>query len=306
MKKITVLLFAVLMSVAVLAGCSSDTLQSSSDSSNLAAEVSTEPSQVPAEAEEPVAPKGILLMATTTSTDNTGLLDYLAPIFLEDTGWELQWTAVGTGAALQLGMDGEVDIILVHAKGREETFVGEGYGVERFDVMYNDFIIVGPKDGAVAYTEDVLAAFQTMVDDSLTFVSRGDDSGTNTKELGIWSSLGIDSEQNPNYISAGAGMSATIIMANEMQAYTLTDRATWLTTKNNTENDITLDIVCEGDSLLFNQYGVIAVNPEKYADVNNEAAEAFIDWICSDEIQQMIGTFGAEEFGQTLFTPNAQ
>ncbi len=157
-------------------------------------------------------------MATTTSTDNTGLLDYLAPLFLADTGWELQWTSVGTGEALQLGMDGEVDVVLVHAKAKEEQFVADGFGVERFQVMYNDFVIIGPKDGPIAYTQDIESVFKQIVDESLVFVSRGDDSGTHTKELSVWKALGIDPESNPNYISAGAGMSDTILMRTRSRA----------------------------------------------------------------------------------------
>jgi tungstate transport system substrate-binding protein len=249
--------------------------------------------------------KGELMMATTTSTDNTGLLDYLAPIFLEQTGWELTWVSVGTGAALQLGRDGEADVVLVHAKAQEETFVADGYGVERFQVMYNDFVIVGPSGGAIAYTRDVEAAFRQIMDESLVFVSRGDDSGTHTTEKNTWKALDIDYEGNPNYISAGAGMGATIIMADEMLGYTLADRGTWLSTKLNATNNIELVVVCEGDTRLLNQYGVIAVNPQTHPHVNTEAAAAFIEWIVSPAVQALIGRFGVAEFGEPLFTPNA-
>jgi len=312
MKKILTLLLAVLMITALLAGCGTkpaddDPSAAATPSASGEPSDSAEPS-APAEtpdASAPVEKKGVLLMATTTSTDNTGLLDYLAPIFLEQTGWELQWTSVGTGEALQLGMDGEVDIVLVHAKAKEEAFVADGYGVERFQVMYNDFVIVGPKDGPIASTADIEAVFTQILNESLPFVSRGDDSGTHTKETGIWDKLKLDYTKNPNYISAGAGMSDTIIMADEKEAYTLADRGTWLATKQNADNDIALEIICEGDANLLNQYGVIAVNPDKYPDVNNEAANAFIEWICSNEIQTIIGQFGVEEYGQALFTPNA-
>jgi len=246
--------------------------------------------------------KAPVIMATTTSTDNTGLLDYLAPIFQEDTGYELQWTAVGTGAALQLGMDGEADVLLVHSKAREEQFVADGYGVERFQVMYNDYIIVGPTDGAVAVTGDINAVFQQILDESLTFVSRGDDSGTHTKETGIWTKLELDYESNPNYISAGAGMGDTLTMANEKGAYCLTDRGTWLAKKADYPE---LSVICEGDSNLLNQYGVIAVNPDKWEDTNVKGAEAFIEWICSEEVQALIADFGVEEYGEPLFFPNA-
>ena len=246
----------------------------------------------------------VLLMATTTSTDNTGLLDYLAPMFKEDTGYELQWTAVGTGDALKKGEDGEVDVILVHAKAKEEAFVDSGFGVERFQVMYNDFIIVGPKSGAIEKTDDISSVFKKIKDESLTFVSRGDDSGTHTKEKGVWKAIGIeDYESNANYISAGAGMGDTLAMADEKDGYCLTDRGTWLAKK---ENFPEMDIVCEGDKNLLNQYGVIAVNPEKYPDVNNEGANAFIAWICSAPVQEKIAQFGINEYGQSLFFPNAE
>ena len=168
----------------------------------------TEPAADEADA-APVEKKGVLMMATTTSTADTGLLDYLAPIFLEQTGWELQWNAVGTGEALKMGENGDVDIVLVHAKASEEEFVANGFGVERFQVMYNDFIVVGPAE-PIAHTEDIEAAFKTIQEDQLTFVSRGDDSGTDKKEKGIWKKLELDPAQNPNYLESGQGMGATI------------------------------------------------------------------------------------------------
>lgn len=248
--------------------------------------------------------KGVLMMATTTSTADTGLLDYLAPIFLEDTGWELQWTAVGTGEALKLGENGDVDIVLVHAKASEEEFVASGAGVERFPVMYNDFVVVGPSE-PIAHTDDIASVFKEIQDQNLTFISRGDDSGTDKKEKGIWKTLEIDPTANPNYLQSGQGMGDTITMANEKLAYTLSDRGTWLKMKNDAETAIELEIVCEGAKDLLNQYGIIAVNPEKFPDVNNEAANAMITWICSDEVQTLIGEYGVEQYGEALFTPNA-
>ena len=247
---------------------------------------------------------GTLMMATTTSTEDTGLLDYLQPLFKEATGIDLQWTAVGTGEALKMGEDGQVDIVLVHAKASEEEFVANGFGVERFPVMYNDFVIVGPKDKLME-TEDVAAVFGAINAQELPFVSRGDDSGTDKKEKKIWEALEIDPTRNPNYIESGQGMGATLTMANEKEAFCLTDRGTWLKQSKDSENNYTLDIVCEGGKELLNQYGVIAVNPEKFPEVNNEAANAFIEWITSDEVQKLIGEYGVEEYGQALFTPNA-
>ena len=251
-----------------------------------------------------VEPKGTLLMATTTSTDNTGLLDYLAPIFAEDTGWTLEWSAVGTGEALKMGENGDVDIVLVHAKASEEEFVANGFGVERVPVMYNDFVVVGP-EAEDAFGDDLESCLKAIVDGQLPFVSRGDDSGTDKAEKKLWPAFELDPTVNPNYIESGQGMGATITMADEQQAYCLTDRGTWLANKMNADLEIELNIVCQGAKDLLNQYGVIAVNPEMYEDTNIEAANAFIEWICSEEIQTLIGQFGVEEYGQALFTPNA-
>lgn len=254
--------------------------------------------------EEAPADNGVLLMATTTSTEDTGLLDYLQPLFKEATGYDLQWTAVGTGEALKMGEDGQVDIVLVHAKASEEEFVANGWGVERFPVMYNDFVVVGPVE-PLEKTDDVAAFFGAISDQQLPFVSRGDDSGTDKKEKKIWEGLGIDPAANPNYIESGQGMGATLTMANEKEAYCLSDRGTWLKQSMDSENDYTLEIICEGGKELLNQYGVIAINPEKYPEVNNEAANAFIEWITSDEVQKLIGEYGVDTYGQALFTPNA-
>ena len=262
------------------------------------------PEEEPDEAAAPVEKKGVLMMATTTSTADTGLLDYLAPIFLEETGWELQWSAVGTGEALKMGENGDVDIVLVHAKASEEEFVANGFGVERFQVMYNDFVVIGPTE-PVAPTEDIESLFKTIQEDQLTFVSRGDDSGTDKKEKGIWKKLELDPSANPNYLESGQGMGATITMADEKGAYCLTDRGTWLKMKNDADVEIQLDIICEGASDLLNQYGIIAVSPEKYPDINNEAANAMIEWICSEKVQELIGNYGVDQYGEALFTPNA-
>lgn len=265
----------------------------------------TEPeAQEPAEAEEPAEEKGKLMMATTTSTEDTGLLDYLKPLFLKDTGWDLEWTAVGTGEALKLGENGDVDVVLVHAKASVEEFIENGFGVERFPVMYNDFVVVGPAE-PIAKTDDIESVFKQIIEEQLPFVSRGDDSGTDKKEKKIWDNLGLDTSTDPNYVESGQGMGATITMADEQKAYCLTDRGTWLKQKKDADLNIELDIVCEGSKDLLNQYGVIAVNPEKYPELNNEGANDFIEWICSDEVQKLIAEYGVEEYGQALFTPNA-
>ena len=254
--------------------------------------------------EEKDEDKGKLMMATTTSTEDTGLLDYLKPIFKEDTGWDLEWNAVGTGEALKMGENGDVDVVLVHAKASEEEFVANGFGVERFLVMYNDFVVIGPKE-PIAKTEDINAVFTQIINDQLPFLSRGDDSGTDKKEKKIWESLSLDPASDPNYIESGQGMGATITMADEQKAYCLTDRGTWLKQSKDATLESELEIICEGDANLLNQYGVIAVSPDKYPELNNEGANDFIEWICSDKIQKLIGEYGIDEYGQALFTPNA-
>ena len=296
--KLVVFILTMTLFGTVLTGCGSK---------NKTATNNTKQEEVTSEGTEETTPtekKGVLMMATTTSPADTGLLDYLAPIFLEQTGWELQWTAVGTGEALKMGENGDVDIVLVHSKASEEEFVANGFGVERVPVMYNDFVIVGPTE-PISHNEDAVATFQTIYDEKLTFVSRGDDSGTHKKEVKIWEALGVNPMDNGNFLESGQGMGATIIMAAEKNAYCLSDRGTWLKMKTDAETEIVLEVVCEGASDLLNQYSIIAVNPEKYPDVNNEAANDMITWICSEEVQELIGNYGVDMYGQVLFTPNA-
>ena len=245
----------------------------------------------------------VLKMATTTSTADTGLLDYLTPLFKADTGYDLEYVSVGTGAAIKHGENGDVDILLVHAKKSEEKFVADGFGVERFEVMYNDFIVVGPKD-YLPYSQDVKATLKQVFDKKLNWVCRGDDSGTDKKEKGIWKSININPAENPNYKESGSGMGASLSMADELRAGILSDRGTFLKMKNDAKLD--LDIICEKAPDLLNQYGVIAVNPAKYPHVNNKAANAFIEWITSDKIQKVIADFGVDKYGQGLFVPNAK
>jgi tungstate transport system substrate-binding protein len=230
-------------------------------------------------------------------------LDFVLPEFTKDTGYDVKTVAVGTGQALKMGEDGEADVLLVHAKASEEEFIKAGHGLQRFDVMYNDFILIGPKDDAVVKSNsqnDVVKALQYIKDNNIKFISRGDDSGTHKAELKLWKALNIE-PTGDWYVSAGKGMGAVIQMADEMKAYTVTDRATFLSMKDK----IDLDIVVEQDPKLFNQYGVIAVNPNKSDKINSEGAQAFVDWILSDNIQKLIGQFGVEKYGQPLFTPNA-
>lgn len=248
------------------------------------------------------APKGKIILATTTSTQDSGLLSYILPNFTEVTGWDVDTIAVGTGAAIQMGRDGEADVLLVHARADEDKFVEEGYAEARYDVMYNDFVVVGPADGAVAYNEDAAATFQAIADGALPFVSRGDDSGTHKKELGIWKALEIDPAGIAGYVSAGQGMGATLGMAAELNAYTLADRATWLSYSDKGD----LAIVCEKAGNLLNPYGVIPVAASVSDRINTEGGQAFADWITSKDTQDLIATFGVEEYGESLFIPDAK
>lgn len=246
-----------------------------------------------------------ITLATTTSTYDSGLLDYLLPQFKKDTGIEVKAVAKGTGEAMELGKRGDADVLLVHAKAKEEEFIKEGYGVKRFDVMYNDFIIVGPKDDPIKIKEkaynDPALTLKLISDGKVNFISRGDESGTHTKEKELWTGEKLQ-PQGSWYISAGKGMGAVLQMASEKKAYTLTDRATYLSMKDKLD----LTIVCEKNDKLYNQYGVIKVNPEKYK-IKDKEAQKFIDWILSDKVQnELIKTFGKEKYGESLFIPNAK
>jgi tungstate transport system substrate-binding protein len=245
-----------------------------------------------------------ITVASTTSTKNSGLLDFLLPKFQDETGIEVRVVAVGTGKALQQARDGDADVLLVHAKGREEKFVSEGWGVERFDVMYNDFVIVGPEGdpAGVGGMSDATAALQKIAESKSAFASRGDDSGTHTKERNLWKAAGVDiqSASGDWYRETGSGMGATLNTGLGMDAYVLTDRATWISFENKGD----YQVLVEGDPQLFNQYGVILVNPEKHPHVKTELGQTFIDWLIGSEGQQLIGEY--ELNGQQLFFPNAK
>ena len=300
-KKWLVGVLTVAMILTAFTGCASKSDEPTTEETTV---VATLASIEETTSSAPISQKPIIL-STTTSTENSGLLEAILPDFTAKTGIEVKVIAVGSGKAIQLGVDGEADVLLVHAKASEEQFVADGYGVERFDVMYNDFVVVGPKSDEagikVAAGKDVLKSFEMLNQDKVKFVSRGDDSGTHKKELEFWKAINVE-PSGDNYISAGKGMGDVLLMASEMKAYTLTDRATYLSMMNNLE----LDIIVEGDPLMFNQYGVIAVNPDKNNLVNNEGANAFVEWILSSETQELISKFGVEEFGQSLFYPNAK
>jgi tungstate transport system substrate-binding protein len=250
----------------------------------------------------PAKTAGRLILATTTSTRDAGLLDYILPDFEAKYNASVEVVAVGTGQALELGKKGDADVELVHARAQEDAFVASGDGINRQDVMYNDFIIIGPaNDPAGIKGLKAAEAFAKIAQTGSRFVSRGDQSGTNTKELAIWKVAGIE-PKGDWYISAGQGMGAVLTMANEQLAYTLSDRATYLA---RTLKGIDLVILCEGDPDLLNRYGVIAVNPAKHPNVNSELANKFIDWITSVETQKLIGTFGVKDFGKPLFFPES-
>lgn len=241
----------------------------------------------------------IIRLSTTTSVNDSGILPYLQPYFEEETGYTLEITSAGTGAAIEKGTTGDADCLLVHAKAKEEEFINEGYGVERVELMYNYFVIVGPEgDPAnVAGCANAAEAFAAIADSGVSFVSRGDDSGTNTAELKIWEAAGIDPAGQDWYISTGQGMGASINVASEQQAYIFTDKATYLSH----ELKDTLSLLLEESEDLKNTYSMIAVNPEKWADTNIEGANAFIEWMTSDKAKELIAAYGVEEYGQQLF-----
>ena len=244
-----------------------------------------------------------LILATTTSTEDSGLLEYLLPDFEKEYQVTVDVIAVGTGQAIQLGDDGNADVLLVHARAREDEFMAAGHGVRREDVMYNDFVIVGPESDPAGLRGMTQAAeaFKKIADDQATFISRGDDSGTHTKEKSIWTTAAIE-PSGDWYLSAGQGMGEVLTMSDEQQAYTLSDRATYLA---RSLEGIRLVILVEGDKALFNPYGVIAVNPEKGSQIKAELANAFIDWLVSLPTQEKIAQFGVQEFGAPLFTPDS-
>jgi len=251
----------------------------------------------------------VLRLATTTSTADSGLLDAILPAFEEAHNAQVDVVAVGTGQAIELGEAGDADVILVHARGREDEFVAAGHGTERHDVMYNDFVIVGPTaDPAgirgTALAQDALAAIAAS---EATFASRGDDSGTHTKELALWEAAGVTPEGDW-YKSLGQGMGDTLLFANETNAYTLTDRGTFLSMQDTLPNLGILvggaSIADNGDPALLNPYGVIPVNPDK-GNINDDLAQEFVEWITSEEVQAEIGEFGRDQFGQPLFYPDA-
>lgn len=275
-RRIQYLMVTMLLSLALIAGCT-------------AAETDKEPVQLKE-----------LKLATTTSTYDSGLLDEFTPAFEEKYGYQVLIISQGTGAALETGKRGDCDVLLVHAKSLELELVEQGYFVDRHDVMYNDFVIVGPEadPAGIAGGQDVVFALAKIAESEAVFVSRGDDSGTHKKEMALWKQADLD-PSGEWYQSVGQGMGDTLRMAGEMQGYTLVDRGTWIAMRET----VALKITLEGDPVLFNQYGVMAVNPENHPHVDHEGAKKFIDFMISEAGQNRIADFKKD--GEQLFVPNA-
>ena len=248
----------------------------------------------------------VLMMATTTSTDNTGLLDYLAPVFTKTTGIDLRWTAVGTGKALKMGENCDVDVLLVHAPAAEKKFVDAGFGTKRRELMYNDFVIIGPASDPAGIKGLSIDKAMTGIQKSKTlFVSRGDNSGTNKKEILLWKNAGMAvPDKDPWYIQTGQGMLATIQIAEQRNGYTMTDRGTYIKYSHNSGGKPVLKVIVEGDAILLNQYSAIAINTGNCPDAKFDLAMAFSDWMAGSQAQQLIKDFRL--LGQQLFTPNAK
>jgi tungstate transport system substrate-binding protein len=244
-----------------------------------------------------------IVVASTTSTQDSGLFEYLLPIFNKKTGITVKVVAQGTGQALDTGRRGDADVVFVHARAQEEKFLAEGQGVKRFPVMYNDFVLIGPKSdpAGIKGMKDVAKAFQTIKDKQASFISRGDRSGTHSAELKLWKEAGIDIEKDkgPWYKAIGQGMGAALNTAGASNAYVLSDRGTWIHFKNKGD----LQILVEGDKRMFNQYGVMLVNPVKHPNVKKEYGQQFIDWLVSPEGQKAIANYKIN--GEQLFYPNA-
>ncbi|MEC1772921.1 ABC transporter substrate-binding protein [Schinkia azotoformans] len=242
------------------------------------------------------------VLATTTSTQDSGLLDVLVPMFEEQTGFMVKTIAVGTGKALEMGQNGEADVLLVHAPESEQPLVDSGVVTNYQLVMHNDFIVVGPKEdpAGIKGLTSTVEAFKKIAENNALFVSRGDDSGTHKKELGLWKNAEIE-PSGKWYQETGQGMGATLKVASEKDGYSLTDRATYLALKH----ELNLDIILEGEESLLNIYHVMQVNPEKFENINGDVAKAFVDFMVAPETQKVIGEFGVEEFGEPLFFPDA-
>ncbi len=250
-----------------------------------------------------IAQEKSIIVSSTTSTTDSGLFNHILPLFKAKTGIEVKVVSQGTGQALDTGRRGDSDVVFVHARSQEEKFVAEGFGVKRYPVMYNDFVLIGPKSdpAGVKGTKDIVAALKAIKAKAVPFISRGDKSGTHSAELNLWKATAIDiaADKGPWYKEIGQGMGAALNTASASNAYVLSDRGSWLNFKNRGE----LDIVVAGDQKMFNQYGVILVNPAKHAHVKKDLGQAFIDWLVSPEGQKAINDYKIN--GEQLFFPNA-
>jgi len=298
----------VLMIAALLAGC--DTANSSSPSPTTNAGsgsiVSASPTAASATAKPTAVPKPAnpeLILATTTSTQDSGLLDVLIPLFEKQTGYQVKTIAVGSGQAMTMGERGEADVLLVHAPDSEKTFMAAGHGTQRLLVMHNDFVIVGPPADPVKIkgTKSAIEALQKIFQAKAVFISRGDNSGTDQLEKKLWKAANLAPADQSWYQETGQGMGATLNVASEKGAYTITDRATFLATKKN----LSLDFMVEGDQVLLNIYHVITVNPKKSEKINSVGAKAFADFMVSADTQAVIASFGVDKYGQALFFADA-
>ena len=306
----SILFITVLLALLAMVACGGGNAAPAAEPTAEAAaptEAPAEPTEAPAAEAEPQ----VLRLATTTSTADSGLLDAILPDFEAANNARVDVVAVGTGQAIEIGQAGDADVILVHARAREDAFIEEGHGTARYDVMYNDFILVGPAEdpAGVQGMATAAEALTAIAAAEASFASRGDDSGTHTKELSLWEKAGITPEGDW-YNSLGQGMGETLTFANESGAYTLTDRGTYLSMRDNLPNLVVVvggeSIAENGDSSLLNPYGVIPVNPDKSDAINADLAQAFAEWITSPEVQAMIGEYGVETFGQPLFYPDAE
>jgi len=303
MKPHTFLLFSLLMIfVLALSACMSAT-----PAPTQASAATKIPVQVPTEAlptEKPAPSNPTLILATTTSTQDSGLLDVLIPLFEAESGYTVQTVAVGSGQAMEMGQQGNADVLLVHSPSAEKTFMEDGWGKDRTLIMHNDFVIVGPDDDPARIKGlSATDAFKAIAAAQATFVARADKSGTSTKELGIWKKAELDptTDKPTWYIETGQGMGASLTIASEKNGYTLTDRATFLANKANLQ----LEILVEGDNSLLNVYHVITVNLDKWPKVNYEGAMAFLNFMTEASTQEEIGKFGVDKYGQQLFIPDA-
>lgn len=290
MKKIIALLLALIFALG-LVGCGQG------NNTDATASPSSEPTAT-TDTAVPTPENTVIRLSTTTSVNDSGLLPYLQPFFEEDTGYTLEITSAGTGAAIEKGRTGDADCLLVHAKSSEEEFISEGFATERIPFMYNYFVIVGPSDdpAGVANCATAVEALQAIAESQSTFISRGDDSGTNKAELKIWAAAGIE-PSGDWYVSVGQGMGACITMAAEEQAYILTDKATYLSHEQREELTV---LMSESDDLK-NTYSMLAISPDKWSDTNDEGAMAFIEWMTSDKAAELILQYGVEEYGESLF-----